>query len=206
MGSLYKHFISEILKKNKVDAYLTPDPERVKYWKDRLNSIGKGPYVGICWKSSVKSPSRIQYYPSISEWSPILKIPGVKFINLQYENFEDDIAKVKEEFGVKIYNFDDIDQYGNIDEVAALCSALDLVVSTKVTPPFISSAVGTPTKIANWRQSSFNNILTNPATSSFDMYHRNTWEPWDNVFNLISDNIINLKNEISYSNAKMKEN
>ena len=206
MGSLYKHFINEILEKNKVDAYLVPDPLRVKYWKERLNLLGKGPYVGICWKSSVKSAYRLQHYPPIYEWSPILKIPGVKFINLQYENFEDDIAKVKEEFGVKIHHFDDLDQYGNIDEVAALCSALDMVVSTKVTPPFISSAVGTPTKIANWRQSSFNNILTNPATSSFDMYHRNTWEPWDNVFNLISDDIINLKNEISYSNAKMKEN
>ena len=69
---------------------------------------------------------------------------------------------MEDEFGVKIHNFDDIDQYGDIDDVAALCAALDIVVSTKVTPPMISAAVGTPTKIANWRQSNFNNILNNP--------------------------------------------
>ena len=77
------------------------------------------------------------------------------FINLQYVDYVEDIARVEDEFGVKIHNFDDIDQYGDIDEVAALCAALDVVVSAKVTPP-VSAGVGTPTKIANWRQSNYN--------------------------------------------------
>ena len=71
MGSLYKHFIEEITQNAKGDAYLVPDPNRVKFWKERLNSVGKGPYIGICWKSSIVSPSRLQYYPPISEWSPV---------------------------------------------------------------------------------------------------------------------------------------
>jgi len=53
MGSLYKHFIHEIEKNAKVDAYLIPDPVRINFWKERLNSLGKGPYIGVCWKSSV---------------------------------------------------------------------------------------------------------------------------------------------------------
>ena len=108
-----------------------------------------------------------------------------------------DIAQVQDEFGVKVHNFEDLDQYNDIDDVAALCSALDMVVSTKVAPPFISSAVGTPTKIANWRQSSYNNILTNPVTSSYDMFDRDTWETWDNVFNLIAEDVFELKNKIT---------
>ena len=82
-----------------------------------------------------------------------------------------------------------IDQYGDLDEVAALCSALDVVVSTKATPPMVSAGVGTLTKIANWRQSNFNNILTNPQSKALEMIHRDTLEPWDNVFNLIADEI-----------------
>ena len=58
-------------------------------------------------------------------------------------------------------------------------------ITTKVTPMIFSSAVGTPTKIANLRQSIFNTILNNPVGPSVDIYNRNTWEPWDNVFRLI---------------------
>ena len=93
MGSLYKHFIEEILAKPKVDPYLIPDPVRVNYWKERLNSLGKGPYVGISWKSSVVSDYRRRHYPPITEWSPILTIPDITFINLQYKDFADDLAK-----------------------------------------------------------------------------------------------------------------
>ena len=193
MGSLYKHFIDEITEKGKADFYLIPDPERVKFWKERLSSVGKGPYVGLCWKSSVKSAYRLQHYPPISDWSPVFKIPDVTFINLQYTDYEEDIVTIQKEFGVTVHNFKDIDQYDDIDEVAALCSALDVVVSTKATPPMISAGVGTLTKIANWRQSNFNNILNNPQSKALKMIHRDTLEPWDKVFNLIADDILKLK-------------
>ncbi len=189
MGSLYKHFIDEVLENKKSEAYLVADPDRVKFWKERLRSVGEGPYVGISWKSSVKSAYRLLHYPPISEWSPVLNVPDVTFINLQYTDYADDIAKVQDEFGVTIHNFDDIDQYGDIDDVAALCTALDMVVSTKVTPPMISAAVGTPTKIANWRQSNFTNILNNPNITSFEMFHKDTEQSWDNVFSLITKEI-----------------
>ena len=93
----------------------------------------------------------------------------------------------------KIHNFEDIDQYEDIDEVAALTAALDMVVSTKKTPPMITAGVGTQTKIANWRQSTYNTILTNPRSTSLKMIHRDTWEPWDKVFNIITDEILKFK-------------
>jgi tetratricopeptide (TPR) repeat protein len=205
MGSLYKNFIHEIEQNTKIDAYLIPDPVRVNFWKERLNSLGKGPYIGICWKSSVISAFRLQHYPPISDWSPILTIPEVTFINLQYKDFADDLAKVKDELGVTIHNFEDLDQYNNVDDVVALCAALDMGVTTKVTPMIFTSGVGTSTKIANWRQSIFNNVLTNPVSSSVDMFERDTWEPWDNVFRLIAEDILELKNKTNNSNYKLKK-
>ena len=73
--------------------------------------------------------------------------------------------------------------------MVALCAALDIVVTTKVTPMIFSSAVGTPTKIANLRQSIWNSILFNPVGPSVDILDRNTWETWDNVFSLIAKDI-----------------
>ena len=194
MGSLYKHFINELTQNTKVASYLVPDPVRVSFWEKRLKSLGNAPYIGISWKSSNMSPERLPNYTSLSEWSPVLTIPDVTFINLQYKDYEDDLKKVKDELGVTIHNFDDIDHYDDIDDVAALCKALDMVVSTKITVPLISSAVGTSTKLANWRQSPWNNILLNPVSLSVDIYERNTWEPWVNVLQLIADDIIKLKN------------
>ena len=52
MGSLYRHFIPHIGENPNIKSYLVPDPVRVKFWRDRLGSLGKGPYVGLAWKSS----------------------------------------------------------------------------------------------------------------------------------------------------------
>ena len=67
-----------------------------------------------------------------------------------------------------------------------------MAITTKVTPMIFSSAVGTPTKIANLRRI-WNTILHNPVSSSVDMFERNTWELWDNVFNLIKGIFLTLK-------------
>ena len=202
-GSLYKHFIEEIIQNPKKSAYLIPDPLRVIFWKERLSSLGKGPYIGVSWKSSVVSRYRLQHYPPISEWSPVFTIPDVTFINLQYKDSTDDLVKVKDEFGVTVHNFEDLDQYNNVDDVVALCAALDIVVTTKVTPMIFSSGVGTPTKIANWRQSIWNNILFNPVSSSVDMFERNTGETWGKVFSLIAEDIFKQKNKINNSKDKL---
>ena len=145
----------------------------------------------------------MKHYPPITEWSPIFSIPDITFINLQYSDFIDDLNKIEDEFGVTVHNFHDLDQYNDIDDLAALCKSLDMVVSTKVTPPIISSGVGTPTKIANLRQSSWNNILFNPVSSSVEKFERDEWEPWDDVFLSIAEEIIKLKKKATYSKYKL---
>ena len=56
----------------------------------------------------------------------------------------------------------------------------------------ISGGVGTLTKLANWKQSSWNTIVNNPVGPSIDIFTRNTREPWDNVFNLIKEDILKI--------------
>ena len=192
MGSLYKHFFSEVSQNVKADAFLVPDPVRVNFWRERLNSLGNGPFVGISWKSSNMSPERLPNYAPISEWSPVLKLPNVTFINLQDKDFADDLTKIKNDVGITVHNFDDLDHYDNLDDVAALCAALDIVVSTKTTVPLIAAGVGTLTELANWRQSSWNNILINPVGPLVNMFEKNTSEPWSNVFRLIAEDVIKL--------------
>ena len=195
LGTLYRNFLPEILKESKLDAFLLPDPTRIKFWTKRLKSLGKGPYIGVSWKSANMSPKRLPNYAPLADWSPIFTIPGVTFINLQYTDFTDDLIEIQNKFGVTVHNFDDLNHFDDLDDVAALCAALDIVVSTKITVPLISAGVGTATKLANWRQSAWNNILLNPVGPFVDVFERNTWETWDNVFIEIAQDIDKMQNK-----------
>jgi hypothetical protein len=193
MGSLYRQLFSKISQQFTTNAFLIPNPDRVNYWKERLQTLGDGPYVGIGWKSSKMSPQRMPNYATISEWAPLLTLPGVTFVNLQYLDYEADLDKIRDDFGVTIHNFEDLDLFDDIDDVAALCSALDIVVSTTSAVPIISAGVGTLTKLARWKQSSWSNPLFQPRGPQLDIFHRNTWETWDSVFQAIANDIGNLK-------------
>ena len=194
MGSLFRHFIPEISQSVKADAFLVPDPDRVNFWRDRLNSLGNGLYIGISWKSPLMTPARLPNYTHISDWAPLFALPNVTFINLQSSDFTVDLAAIHKEFGVTVHNFDDLDHYDNLDDVTALSAALDIVVSVATAAPTITAGVGTPTKLVTWRQSSWNNILFNPVGPSVDVFERNTWEPWDSVFRSIADGILDCRN------------
>ena len=189
MGSLFRHFVPEISENTKPDAFLVPDSTRVNFWRDRLNSLGKGLFVGISWKSPVITPDRLPNYTQISDWAPVFSLPNVTFINLQSTNFADDLTLVQNKFGIAFHNFDDLDHYDDLADVAALSAALDIVVSVSTAVSTISAGVGTPTKLLHWRQSYWNNILFTPPGPSVDVFERNTWEPWDEIFRSIAKDI-----------------
>jgi tetratricopeptide (TPR) repeat protein len=189
MGSLYRQFYSTISSHENKEAFLIPCPDRVEFWKEKLRSLGDGPYVGIGWKSSVTSPERANNYASILEWSPLLKLPNVKFVNLQYSDFVEDLNIVERELGIQVHNFDEIDLFDDLDDVAALCKALDTVVSTTSAVPRIAAGVGTHTKFACWKQSPWNNVLCQLRGPKVEQFDRNTWEPWENIFEAIAENM-----------------
>ena len=191
MGSLYRHFIPEITQSPKPDAFLIPDPVRVKFWKDRLSFLGTGPCVGISWKSLLMEGKLSKHFSSILEWSSLLTLPNLNFINLQYADAEDGLLQIQNEFGVKVHNFDDLDQYDNLDDVAALSAALDCVVSFGTSVSMITAGVGTPTKLACLHQHI--NFYNSPVGPFLDIYERKTGEPWSNVFGLIAEDTKKLK-------------
>ena len=186
MGSLYRQFFSALPQGIKSDAFLIPDPVRVDYWKERLRSLGDGPFVGIAWKSSNISPGRANNYAPIAEWEPLLTLPQVNFINLQYADYSSDLTAIESELGVRVHTFEDLDLFNDLDDVAALCKALDSVVSTTSAVPRISAGVGTTTKFLCWRQSPWNNVLSSPLGPRIEQFDRNTWERWSRIITKVS--------------------
>ena len=77
-------------------------------------------------------------------------------------------------------------QYNDLDEVAALCQALDTCISVSTAVAAIAAGVGTPTKLLSWKQSPWNNLLLAPCGPFVDTYQRNSWETWDLSFNKLA--------------------
>ncbi|MFZ5718293.1 MAG: tetratricopeptide repeat protein [Pseudomonadota bacterium] len=125
---------------------LTPDPDRVAHWRQVLaEHAPAGPKVGLLWKSAVSRDARHRYFSPFNAWAPVLKTPGVVFVNLQYGDCADELAAAERDLGVRIWPPPDIDLKQDLDEVAALCAAMDLVVGFANATLNIAAAVGAPT-------------------------------------------------------------
>lgn len=143
MGSTLRHY-RRSLEDFPRKAFMTPDPERVAFWKDRLNAIDDKPKVGVCWRSMIMTTQRKKYFSPMELWGPIFENKeDVTFINLQYGDCKDDIADALRLHGVEIHNFEDLDLKDDLDDNAALCKALDLVISAPTAASAIAGSVGT---------------------------------------------------------------
>lgn len=132
------------------EGFMRADPARVAYWRKILDDL-PGPKVGLLWSSLIVNSARHLYYSPFEEWAPVLKAPGLTFVNLQYGDRTADLEFAREKFGVDIYQPQGIDLKDDLDEVAALSAALDLVVGISNATFNIAAAVGTPAWLISTR-------------------------------------------------------
>jgi tetratricopeptide (TPR) repeat protein len=142
MGSALQYYRSRI-EDFPHRAFLTSDPERTAKYRRQLEAMGPGPYVGVCWRSMVLGQKRGKYYSVLDNWGPVLKTPGVTFVNLQYGDCAEEIARSEKRHGIKINVIDGLDLKDDIDGAAALSAAVDLVISAPTAAAATAGAVGT---------------------------------------------------------------
>ena len=123
-------------------AYLKADPVRSAALRTRLEAFGPGPYVGICWRSLVMDTNRSKYFSALEAWRPVLSMPGITFVNLQYGDCRAELELVREKMGITIHAIDDLDLKQDLDGAAALSEACDLVISAPTSAAAIAGAIG----------------------------------------------------------------
>ena len=139
------HILRKQLSDFPREAFLKADPEKRRCFRARLEALGPGPYVGICWRSMVMGAKRGKYYSPIDSWGPILTLPGVTFVNLQYGEVTAELQRAADEFGITIHNFADLDLRNDLDGAAALTDACDLVISAPTAAAAMAGALGRET-------------------------------------------------------------
>lgn len=115
------------------------DPRRVADISTALSRSGTGPFVGFAWGGGGARTSWSKNTRK-SEWRPVLDLPGVTFVSLQYS----------EPAGLDDYHPDNLlkapveDLRNDLEGLAALVQALDCVVSISGINAHIAGALRRP--------------------------------------------------------------
>lgn len=123
--------------------WLVPDPDRVSAMRAALDSLGPGLRIGLSWRSMRLTEMRNVHYPGLPALAPVLRVPGVTFVCLQYgTGWQDELQAA----GQPVAVVPGLDTTADIEGVAALVSQLDAVICPSSTLGWIAAAVGVP----NW--------------------------------------------------------
>jgi tetratricopeptide (TPR) repeat protein len=123
--------------------YLKPDPDRVAHWRAAL-ARRPGRKVGVLWKSLKLEGERLRQFAPFDLWAPVLRTPGVSFVNLQYGDCAAELAQARDALGVQIWQPPGIDLKEDLDDVAALACALDLTLGFANATINLAGACGAP--------------------------------------------------------------
>lgn len=128
----------------KRDAYLRADEHRTKEFSAYLNTFGREPVVGISWGSRNPKLGRHKTL-DLRAWAPILQTPGVRFVDLQYGDTADERAVAEAQLGISIIHAPNLDLREDVDGLAALIAACDIVISISNTTVHLAAALGKST-------------------------------------------------------------
>lgn len=144
--------------------YLKASSEKINYWAQRIKSSNIK--IGISWRSSLLAHNRSTGYLTIELLKPLLDKfadKDVEFFNLQYDDATEELAWAAKNCQSKITHFTDLDQYNDINSVAALMSCMDLIIAPPTAVIELAGALGRPSFLLSnigeigWRKANTTN-------------------------------------------------
>lgn len=189
-GSLPLMFRQSIADFPRHAGYLVPDPARVNYWRDWLRTLGDAPKIGISWRSMQKGGARNGFYSELSQWGEILQTKRVVFVNLQYGECTGELDEARLRFGVPIHEAPSLDLKDDLDDVAALMLAMDLVIAPKTSVSAMAGAIGAPTWLytlnSDWTMLGTDHLPWYPLVRVYSKH----WNiPWERILLQISTDL-----------------
>ena len=179
-------------------GYLKPEPSRVALYRQRLGGDARERpgIVGISWKSANKELG-IHKSSALRDWLGVLQVAGVRFVDLQYGDTAAERAAVEDEAGTRIEHLPELDLYQDLDGLAALCAACDLVITASNVTAHVAGALGRPVwllvplangKLWYW----FSDRTDSPWYPAMRIYTQSTRGEWRGVFETVARELVAL--------------
>ncbi|HVZ47048.1 MAG TPA: tetratricopeptide repeat protein [Ramlibacter sp.] len=119
--------------------FLKADPARVDYWKSELAKRGPAPYIGLSWRGGVELTRKVLRSFAPDTLYPLVQDIPATWINLQYGDVAADLETARAA-GMEIHHWPEAIK--DLDEFAALITALDAVVTVCNTTVHYAGAIG----------------------------------------------------------------
>jgi len=173
-------------------SYLAADQSRVAAFRERLKPVaGSRPVVGLSWNSWNAQFARGKSM-TLRDWTPILRQINVCFVDLQYGQTDE------EREGLAITHLPDLDLTADIDGVAALISACDLVITVSNTTAHLAGALGVPAWVMlpfghfqPWYW--FSERTDSPWYPSVKLYRQSKFGDWPAVIARVTDDLTRFR-------------
>ncbi len=194
LASLGKFFIESNNDLSKfARPYLKHNKERTDHIKNSLNQQNKI-LCGISWKSAVKKIGKNKSF-SLNDLLPLLSLPNIQFVSLQYGDVSGEINEFYKLHGIKILECETVDNTQDIDGLASLIEACDFVVTCSNTTTHIVGGLGkecylmTPSNAGSlwyWGNVKDGKSLWYP---SIEVFKQPSLNDWTGAINLVVDKI-----------------
>ena len=119
--------------------YLRVDDGLRDVMKMRYRDLGGEIVAGISWASN--PPKGV----SLDALMPVLSLPGITWVNLQYGDHAREIEALRVQSGIEIHSDPGVDPIKDLDGFAAQVAAMDAVVTIQNTTLYVAGGVGVPT-------------------------------------------------------------
>jgi tetratricopeptide (TPR) repeat protein len=127
------------------NPYLKCDEQYSASLQKRLKKNGRL-LIGISWSSKNASHGDLKSC-SLKELAPILSLPHADFVDLQYGDTAQEREALTESIGTTITKVSEIDNMMDIEGLAALINACDIVITVSNTTVHLAAAMGKPTLV-----------------------------------------------------------
>jgi len=143
LGQFFRRDVTSLIRAP--SPYLSADPNLAKTLRQRIRQDGKL-VCGLSWGSKNAETGARKSLP-LEALRPVLQVPGVEFIDLQYGDTHDERQTLHASSGATVRHLDDIDNQNDIDGLAALIEACDLVITVSNSTAHLAAALGKPTMV-----------------------------------------------------------
>jgi len=144
LGDLGQYLRSDPNSFNTIKTqYLTACHTRTKQIRQAITSNRKL-ICGLSWSSNNK---RIGFQKSLAleDLLPLFEVADVEFVDLQYGDTNNERSQLLNDYGHHLHKVESVDNFNDIDGLAALINACDIVVTISNTTAHLAAALGKPT-------------------------------------------------------------
>lgn len=122
------------------EHYLVADTARRNALRDRLSAQGS-PVIGLSWRSTNPRIGRFKTL-ALPDFEALLRPTGTVGVDLQYGDTSADHDALRSGTGLTLHRESSVDTFHDIDGLAALIAACDVIVTGSNTTAHIAGALG----------------------------------------------------------------